>query len=89
MVQSFFRICITMMHQAREPGLVVMGGDSCIKGCEFEFRHCILDGHFFIYLLVVKFVMCVCLSFAIFLKNSDASKSENTEKGGQACVTKA
>ena len=28
------------------PGLVVMGGDSCSKGCEFESRHCILDGHF-------------------------------------------
>ena len=27
--------------------LVVMGGDSCSKGCEFESRHRILDGHFF------------------------------------------
>ena len=23
----------------RSPGLVVMGGDSCSKGCEFESRH--------------------------------------------------
>ena len=28
------------------PGLVVMGGDSCSKGLEFESWHCILDGHF-------------------------------------------
>ena len=42
----------------REPGLVVMGRDSCSKGCEFESRHRILDGHFFTHLFVVKFVMC-------------------------------
>ena len=35
----------------RSPGLVVMGGDSCSKGCEFESLHRILDGHFHIYLL--------------------------------------
>ena len=29
------------------PGLVVMGGASCSKGREFEFRYRILDGHFF------------------------------------------
>jgi len=28
------------------PGLVVMGGESCSKGCEFKSRHRILDGHF-------------------------------------------
>ena len=33
------------------PGLVVMGGHSCSKGREFESWHCILDGHFHIYLL--------------------------------------
>ena len=27
------------------PGLVVMEGDSCSKGCEFESRYHILDGH--------------------------------------------
>ena len=27
------------------PGLVVMGGDSCSKGPEFESRHHILNGH--------------------------------------------
>ena len=26
---------------------------------EFESQHCILHGHFFTYLFVVKFVMCV------------------------------
>ena len=41
------------------PGLVVMGGDSCSKGCEFESQHRILDGNFFTYLFVVKFVMRV------------------------------
>ena len=38
------------------PGLVVMGGDSCSKGCEFESRDRILDGHYFTYLFVVKIV---------------------------------
>ena len=41
------------------PGLVVVGGHSCSKGREFESRHNILDGHFFTYIFVVKFVMCV------------------------------
>ena len=40
------------------PGLVVMRGDSCFKGREFESRHRILDGHFS-HLFVVKIVMCV------------------------------
>ena len=38
-------------------GLVVMGGDYCFKGREFE-SHGILDGHFS-HLFVVKIVMCV------------------------------
>ena len=41
-----------------EPDLVVMGGDSCSKGCEFESQHSILDEHFS-HLFVVKIVMCV------------------------------
>ena len=40
-------------------GLVVMGGDSCLKGREFKSQHGILDGHFSTYLFVIKFVMCV------------------------------
>ena len=27
------------------PGLVVMGDDSCVKGCGFKSLHYILDGH--------------------------------------------
>ena len=37
---------------------MVMGGDSCFKGCEFESQHCTVDGHFSIF-FVVKIVMCV------------------------------
>ena len=37
---------------------MVMGGDSCSKGREFESWHCKMDGHFFTYIFVVKFVMC-------------------------------
>ena len=40
------------------PGLVVMGGDSCSKGCEFESRYRILDEHF-AQLFVVKIVISV------------------------------
>ena len=38
---------------------VVMGGDPCPKGPEFESRHRILDEQFFTYVFVVKFVMCL------------------------------
>ena len=37
---------------------MVMGGDSCSKGSEFESWHHILDGNFS-HLFVVKIVMCV------------------------------
>ena len=33
------------------PGQVVIGGDSCSKGCEFKSWHRILDEHFCTYLL--------------------------------------
>ena len=39
------------------PGIVVMVGDSCFKGCDFESRHRILDG-LFSNLFVVKIVIC-------------------------------
>ena len=29
------------------PGLVVMADDLCLRGCGFESRHRILDGHLF------------------------------------------
>ena len=47
------------VNDGGSPGLVVMGGDSYSKGREFKSRHHILDGHFFTYLFVVKFVLCV------------------------------
>ena len=40
------------------PGLVVMRRDSCSKGCGFNSRSSILDGHFS-HLLVVKIVKFV------------------------------
>ena len=42
----------------KSPGLVVMGGDSCLEGCGFESQHCILDGHFS-HIFVVKIVIFV------------------------------
>ena len=38
---------------------MVMGGDSRSKGCGFESRHCILEGHFS-HIFVVK-ICNVCL----------------------------
>ena len=40
------------------PGLVVMGGDSCSKGCGFKSQHRKLDGLFF-HIFVVKIVLLV------------------------------
>ena len=42
----------------RIPGLVVTGVDLCVRGCGFESRHHILDGHFS-HLFVVKIVLFV------------------------------
>ena len=33
-------------QKGESPGLVVMGGDSCYKGCEFKSQDRILEGHF-------------------------------------------
>ena len=41
------------------PSLVVMGGDSCSKGREFESQPSDIGRTFFTYLYVVKFVMSV------------------------------
>ena len=35
-----------LVPKCRSPGLVVMGDNSCLRGCGFESWHCILDGHF-------------------------------------------
>ena len=40
------------------PGLVVMGGHSCAKGCEFKSRHHILDGHFFTFICCKNCNVC-------------------------------
>ena len=47
-----------MAQLGGRPGLVVMGGNSCSRGREFESWHRILDGHFHIYFFV-KIVICV------------------------------
>ena len=39
-----------MVHKYTYIGLLVMGGDSCSTGCEFESQHIILDGHFFTFI---------------------------------------
>ena len=41
------------------PGLVVMGGDSCSKGREFDSRHSILDGHFFTFMSCKNCGVCL------------------------------
>ena len=42
------------------PGLVVVGDNSCLKGRGFEYKHCILDGHFFT-LICCKNCIDACL----------------------------
>ena len=64
-----------------------MGGDSCSTGCEFESRHRILDGHYFTYIFVVKFVMCLkrrkklkrVRGWHIFLKKSLTKQCQNRQ----------
>ena len=57
-INSFSKQKIRQKVLGRSPGLVVMGGDSCSEGSEFESQHCILDGHFS-HFIVVKIVMFV------------------------------
>ena len=53
LLRKFYFIFSTKnWFEGGSPGLVVMGGDSCSKGREFESRHRILDGHFFTYLFL-------------------------------------
>ena len=42
-------VCKNNLQEGGNPGLAVMGGDSCSKDCGFESWLCILDGHFFTY----------------------------------------
>ena len=46
-------------HLDGSPGFVVMGGDPCSKGCEFESQHHILDGHFIIFICCKNFNVCL------------------------------
>ena len=45
----------------RSPGLVVMGDDSCSKGCGFESGRRILDGMTFFTFICNKICIDVCL----------------------------
>ena len=51
-------IFFSVKTEGGSPGLVIMGGDSCSKGREFESQHCILDGHIS-HLFVITIVMFV------------------------------
>ena len=42
----FSTITYIKISQSGSPGLVVKGGDSLSKGCEFKSRHGILDKNF-------------------------------------------
>ena len=46
------------IEEGGSPGLVVMGGDSCLDGHGFESQHCIRDG-IFSHIFVVKIVRFV------------------------------
>ena len=41
------------------PGLVVMGDDSCLKCCGFESWHRVLDGHFFTLICCKSCIVCL------------------------------
>ena len=46
-IEDMFRLVqVRHVSMDKSPGLVVVGGDSCSKGCVFESQDLILDGHF-------------------------------------------
>ena len=47
-----------VVNGREQPGLVVMGGDTCPEGCGFKSQHCILEGPFS-HIFVVKMVLFV------------------------------
>ena len=53
---------VTNISLGGSPGLVVMGVDSCSKGCGFESHHHTLDGHFFTFF----FYNCIWTSIITF-----------------------
>ena len=52
------KLCDQNESIQKSPGLVVIGGDSCSKGCGFESQHRRLDEHFS-HIFVVKILMFV------------------------------
>ena len=54
---TFMTLCNLREQYVLLDGLVVMGGGTGGKGCEFESRHHCMD--IFSHLFVVKTVMCV------------------------------
>ena len=48
-----------MLSKGGNPGLVVMGGDSCSEGRGLESRHCKLDGYFSHIFVVISVMMFV------------------------------
>ena len=38
---------------------MVIGDDSCLKGCQFKSRHHILDGHVFTLICCKNFIVCL------------------------------
>ena len=52
-------VAIRKILRGGSPGLVVMGRDSNSKGCGFESRHRLLDGHFFTYFCCKNCNVCL------------------------------
>ena len=48
-----------IMRKGGSLGLVVIGDDSCLKGCGFESWRHILDGHFFTYICCKNCIVCL------------------------------
>ena len=61
---------------------MVLGGGSCSKGHWFESRDRILDGHFFTYVFVAKFVMCYrrYLSTALVKNHAQTNHFSNVKR---------
>ena len=59
-IVKYFILCCSIQYPIIYPGLVVMGGYFCSKGCGFESWLCILDGHDIVqHIFVVRIVMFV------------------------------
>ena len=69
----------TVNKMGRNPGLEVMGGDSCSKGRDFESRRHILDGHFFTFICSKNCNVCLKLKrgrgWPNFIEKNTVNKS--------------